>query len=480
MTIDAVEVVRSGTALAVRAGGQTRLHRWIDLAGQLGAPDPRRSRFAGARVAAGGIEVDLAGGGRERIAIEEPPVVVVETTGLVMLSDHRGEDRLGFILGGAVIAVGGRVEWVGKREDLGRTGIDLRRAHRVDAGGRLVTPGLVDCHAHPIFAGDRSDEFARRAAGQTYLEIARAGGGIAATVAATRAAHFDDLVALACARLDGALACGTTAMEAKSGYDLTVDGELRMLEAARAADSLHPIDLEPTLLGAHALPAGRERGDYLREVCDQMIPKAAAAGLCRAVDVYCDEGAFTLEETRRVLEAARAAGLLLRAHVGQFADLGAAPLVAELGGISIDHVEQIAPEAMRALAAHSVVAVMLPGACVQLRLSPPPVAALRDAGIAMAVASDLNPGSSLCEALPVQMWLAATHYGMTVEETWLGVTRHAARALGRADLGWLGPGSAADLVVWNAERPAEIPYRYGAGRALVHQVVKSGRPLPRG
>ncbi|HEY8143677.1 MAG TPA: imidazolonepropionase, partial [Kofleriaceae bacterium] len=323
-------------------------------------------------------------------------------------------------------------------------------------------------------------EFARRAAGQTYLEIARAGGGIAATVAATRAAHFDDLVALACARLDGALACGTTAMEAKSGYDLTVDGELRMLEAARAADSLHPIDLEPTLLGAHAVPAGRDRGDYLREVCEQMIPLAAAAGLCRAVDVYCDEGAFTLEETRRVLEAARDAGLLLRAHVGQFADLGAAPLVAELGGISIDHVEQIAPEAMRALAAHSVVAVMLPGACVQLRLSPPPVAALRAAGIAMAVASDLNPGSSLCEALPVQMWLAATHYGMTVEEAWLGVTRHAARALGRADLGWLGPGSAADLVVWNAERPAEIPYRYGAGRSLVHQVVKSGRPLPRG
>ena len=480
MTVDSVEVVRSGTALTVRAAGRTRLVRWIDVAGQLGAPDPRRSRFAGARIAGGGIEVDVAGGGRERIAIGDPPVLVVETSGLVMLSDLRGDDPLGMILGGAVIAIGGRVEWVGKREDLARTGIDLRRAHRVDAGGRLVTPGLVDCHAHPIFAGDRSDEFARRAAGQTYLEIARAGGGIAATVAATRAAHFDDLVALACARLDGALACGTTAMEAKSGYDLTVDGELRMLEAARAADSLHSIDLEPTLLGAHALPAGRDRGDYLREVCEQMIPQAAAAGLCRAVDVYCDEGAFTLEETRRVLEAARDAGLLLRAHVGQFADLGAAPLLAELGGISIDHVEQIAPEAMRALAAHSVVAVMLPGACVQLRLSPPPVAALRTAGIAMAVASDLNPGSSLCEALPVQMWLAATHYGMTVEETWLGVTRHAARALGRADLGWLGPGSAADLVVWNAERPAEIPYRYGAGRALVHQVIKSGRPVPRG
>ena len=173
MTIDGVEVVRSGTALAVRAGGRTRLIRWIDLAAQLGAPDPRRSRFAGARLASGGIEVDLAGGGRERVAIEEPSVVVVETSGLVMLSDPRGEDHLGMILGGALVAVGGRVEWVGKREDLTRSGIDLRRAHRVDAGGRLVTPGLVDCHAHPIFAGDRSDEFARRAAGQTYLETVR-------------------------------------------------------------------------------------------------------------------------------------------------------------------------------------------------------------------------------------------------------------------------------------------------------------------
>jgi len=477
MIVESVEVVRSGTALRVRAGGKTRLVRWIDLASQLGAPDARSSRFTAARVARGVVEVELLAGGRERVEIDEAPTLVIEGAGLLMMSDRRGEDPLGMTGDGAVIAVGGRVEWVGTRADLPRTGIDLARARRIDAGGRLVTPGLVDCHAHPVFAGDRAGEFARRAAGQSYLEIARAGGGIAATVQATRAASFDDLVALTCARLDGALACGTTAMEAKSGYDLTADGELRMLEAARAADSLHAVDLEPTLLGAHALPPGRGRDDYVREICEQMIPRAAAAGLCRAVDVYCDEGAFTLEETGRVLEAARAHGLLLRAHVGQFADLGAGRLVAELGGISVDHVEQISADAMRALAAHAVVAVMLPGACVQLRLPPPPVAALRTAGVALAVATDLNPGSSLCESLPLQMWLAATHYGMTVDETWLGVTRHAARALGRADLGWLGPGSAADLVIWNADSPAEIPYRYGAGRALVHQVIKSGRLL---
>jgi imidazolonepropionase len=182
------------------------------------------------------------------------------------------------------------------------------------------------------------------------------------------------------------------------------------------------------------------------------------------------------DETRRVLEAGRQQGLALRCHAGQFADLGAAELVAEMGGLSADHLEKVSPSGMRAMAAHGVVAVMLPGACVQLRLQPPPVAALRQAGVAMAVGSDLNPGSSLCEALPVQMWLATTHYGMTVDEAWLGVTRHAARALGRTDLGLLAPGSAADLVVWNVERPAEVPYSYGAGSALVRNVFKAGRP----
>jgi imidazolonepropionase len=470
-----VEVVRAGTALSV-AG---RVMRWIDLAPQLGAPDPRRSRFTAARLAGDSVEVELAGGGRERVDLRQPDrVLVVETRGPLMTSDPRGADPLGLIEGGALVAIGGRVEWTGRSDELFRTGIDLSRAVRIDAGDRLVSPGLVDCHAHPIFAGDRSDEFARRAAGQSYLEIARAGGGIAATVAATRAASFDDLVALTCARLDGALAAGTTTMEAKSGYDLTVEGELRLLEVARAADSLHSIDLEPTLLGAHVVPADRDRTDYVTEVVEQMIPRAAAAGLCGAVDVYCDEGAFTRDETRRILDAARSAGLLLRAHVGQFADLGAGEMVAELGGVSVDHVEQLSPAAMRILAAHSVVAVMLPGACVQLKLAPPPVAALRAAGVALAVASDLNPGSSHCESLPIQMWLAATHYGMTVEEAWLGVTRHAGRALGRADVGWLGPGAAADLVLWNARRPAEIPYRYGAAN-LVHQVIKCGRALPR-
>lgn len=483
------EVVRSGTALAVGlADGATRLLRWIDLAPLLGKPDPATSRFAEARVESGAVEVELAGGGgRERLHAADVagvaahrPELVVETSGLLMTCDGGPDRPLGEIKGGAVVMGGGRILWVGPRQDLARSGLDLTGAARLDAGARLVTPGLIDCHAHPIFAGSRAGEFGQRAAGESYLDIARGGGGIAATVTATRAASIDDLIQLTCARLGRAVAAGTTTMEAKSGYDLTVDGELRMLEVALAADALSPVDLEPTLLGAHALPPGRpasERGAYVAEVAEQMVPRAAEARLARAVDVYCDEGAFTLEEARRVLDAGRRAGLLVRAHAGQFADLGCAELVADLGGVSADHLEQVGEAGMRAMAAHGVVAVMLPGACVQLRLAPPPVASLRQAGVALAVASDLNPGSSLSESLLVPMWLAATHYGMTIDEVWLGVTRHAARVLGRPDLGNVARGAAADLVVWEAEQPAEIPYRYGAGAALVHRVVKAGRPV---
>ena len=484
MRVESARVVRGGAAVEVCwQGGRGQLVRWIDLP-VLGDPDPRASRIAAARAAGDRVELELAGGAREVIDLaalvgpgERQVDLVVETSGPLMTCDGDGTDRLGVREGGAVLIGGGKVRWVGPRADAGACGLDLSRARRLDAGARLVTPGLVDCHAHPVFAGDRSDEFARRAAGQSYLEIAAAGGGIAATVKATRAASLDELVALTCGRLDRALACGTTTMEAKSGYDGTVDGELRMLLAARVADGLHPVDLEPTLLGAHALPPERsgDRDAFVAEVAGEMVRRAAEGDLCRMVDVYCDQGAFTLEETRRILEAGRAAGLQLRAHVGQFADLGAAALLAELGGLSVDHVEQIAPEAMAALAAHGVVAVMLPGACVQLRLPPPPVAALREAGVPLAVATDLNPGSSLSESLPLQMWLATTHYGMTVEEAWLGVTRHAARALARSDLGWIAPGAAADLVIWDAAHPAEIPYHYGANR--VRQVIKAGRPL---
>lgn len=406
-----------------------------------------------------------------------PGDLVVQGAGLLLTARSSDGDPLGLIRDGALVCRDGAVAWVGTTADLPRCGIDLDGMARLDAGGRLVTPGLIDCHVHPIFAGNRADEFGRRAAGQGYLEIAAAGGGINATLAPTRAASVDEHIAITCARLDRMLATGTTTCEAKSGYDLTVDGEIRMLEIARAAGAVHPIDVVPTLLGAHLVPPERadDRDGYVDDVIERMIP-AAAAGLAEAIDVYCDQGAYTLDETRRILTAGAAAGLAVRAHVGQFSDLGGAELVAELGGRSVDHLEQVSPAGIAALAHAGVVAVMLPGACVQLRMAPPPVAALRRAGVPLAVASDLNPGSTYCESLPLQMWLATTHLGMTVEETWLGVTRIAARVLGRPDRGTLEVGAAADLALWDAEVPAEIPYRYGAN--LIHRIIKSGTPIP--
>jgi imidazolonepropionase len=380
------------------------------------------------------------------------------TNARVMTCEGNG---LGVVDRGAVVILDDRVAWAGAADEIPH---DFHALRRLDVEGRLVTPGLVDCHAHPLFAGDRAAEFAMRARGATYQEIAAAGGGIAATLGPTRAATIDELVARTQARASRALACGTTTMEAKSGYDLTLDGEARLLEVARIVREAGPVTLVPTLL-CHLVPpeARAERAAYVEAFARELVPQVAQQGLATSVDVYCDDGAFTLSETRTVLAAAKACDLDVRAHVGQFADLGGAALLAELGALSADHLEQIDRDGMRALAQAGVVGVMLPAACVQLRMAPPPVAALRDAGVALAVATDLNPGTSYCESLPLAMWLATTHYGMTVEEAWLGVTRIAARALDReAELGRLGAGARADVVVWNTDEPAEIPYHVGA------------------
>jgi imidazolonepropionase len=339
-----------------------------------------------------------------------------------------------------------------------------------------VTPGLVDCHTHAIFAGERAGEFAMRAAGKPYLEIARAGGGIAATLGPTRAASDADLVAALVERLDAALYGGTTTIEVKSGYDLTVDGELRLLRCVAAAAHRRAQRIVPTLL-AHLVPPERaaSRPRFLAELCDQLIPRAAAGRLATSVDVYCDEGAFTLDDSRALFAAARAAGLAVRGHVGQFRDLGGAELIGEHGGLSADHLEQVSDAGITALARAGTIAVLLPGACVQLRLPVPPVDRLRRAGLAMAIASDLNPGSSYCETLPIQMWLATTHFGMTVDEAWLGVTRHAARALGVAG-GTLTAGARADVILWACDDPAHVPYRYGAATQLIDTVFVAGKP----
>lgn len=395
----------------------------------------------------------------------EPVDRVIVRNARIMTCDPARAD-LGMIDDGALVIEDGRVAWVGPAADA-PAGADI------DAGGRLVTPGLVDCHTHAIFAGDRANEFAMRAAGAGYLEIAAAGGGINASLGPTRAASDDELVRLLDDRLARVRGQGTTTIEIKSGYDLTVEGELRLLRCVARAET--KIRTVPTLL-AHLVPPERkaDRDAFVRELADELVPRVAAERLATSVDVYCDDGAFTLAETTAILHAAKAAGLAVRGHVGQFQDLGAAQLLADLGALSGDHLEQIDDAGIAALARAGIVAVMLPGACVQLRLPVPPIAKLRAAGVAMAVASDLNPGSSYCESLAVQLWLATTHFGMTVEEAWLGVTRHAARALGLAGakVGTLAVGAPADFVVWKVDEPASVPYRYGA--SLVDAVYVAG------
>jgi imidazolonepropionase len=384
----------------------------------------------------------------------------------VMTCDAAREG-LGIIEDGAVAIEQGAVTWVGASSEA------PHGDRHVDLDGRLLTPGLVDCHTHAIFAGDRANEFAMRARGATYLEIAAAGGGIAATLGPTRSASDAELVSLLDARLAAARAGGTTTIEVKSGYDLTLAGELRLLRCMR--ESKAGLRIVPTLL-VHLVPPERnaDREVYVREVCEQLVPRTAVDTLATSVDIYCDEGAYTLVEMRAVLGAAKRAGLATRAHVGQFKDLGGAELLAELGALSGDHLEQISDAGIAAMAASGVVAVMLPGACVQLRLPVPPVDKFRAARVPMAIATDLNPGSSFCETLGVQLWLATTHFGMTVEEAWLGVTRHAARALGLAnDAGVIRAGVHADLVAWKTNEPGEVPYRYGTN--LVDRVWIAGR-----
>jgi imidazolonepropionase len=382
------------------------------------------------------------------------------------------DDPLGQISPGAIGIAGDRIAFVGSDHEVPPTA-----TREIDLEGRMVTPGLVDCHTHAIFAGERSSEMAMRAAGKTYREIAAAGGGIVATTNHTRNAGWDELRQQTEHRLWLAQRGGTTTIEVKSGYDLTVDGELRLLRIVAELAGERRQTVVPTLL-CHVVPVerARDRAAYVDELVNSLVPAVAVDKLAAAVDVYCDEGAFTLDETRAILGAARAAGLAVRGHVGQFADLGAAELLGELGARCADHVEQISDAGIAALARAGTVAVMLPGACIQLRLPVPPVDRLRAGGVAMAIATDLNPGSSWSQTLAVQMWLATTHYGMTIDEAWLGVTRHAARALGlEASAGSLDVGRRADLVVWSCERPAEVPYRYDT--RLVSQVWIAGEQI---
>ncbi len=381
----------------------------------------------------------------------------------------------GAIPDGALGIKDGRIVHVGRRDALPAAPQDLAEVVH-SGGGCWLTPGLIDCHTHLVYAGNRANEFEMRLNGASYEEIARAGGGIVATVRATRAADEPHLVAESLPRLDSLLAEGVTTVEIKSGYGLDTEAELRILRAARRLASLRPVQVSPTFLGAHAVPpeAKADPEAYVTRVCDEMIPRVAAGGLAEAVDAFCEGIGFSPAQTRRVFEAARRHGLAVKLHAEQLSNLGGAALVAEFGGLSADHVEHLDEAGAAAMAEAGTVAVLLPGAFYFLRETrKPPVAMLRRHCVAMAVATDCNPGTSPATSLLLMLNMACTLFGLTPEEALAGVTREAARALGKADRGMLAPGLRADLALWHIGAPAELAYAIGFNPCAA--VVNGGR-----
>lgn len=367
----------------------------------------------------------------------------------------------GAIRDGAVGIVGDRIAWLGRRADLPR---DVPAAQAVSCGGAWLTPGLVDCHTHIVYAGNRAAEFERRLQGASYADIARDGGGIAATVRATRAADERELAAQSLPRMAALAAEGVTMIEVKSGYGLDTAAELKQLRVARELSAELGVAVRTTLLAAHALPpefAGRA-DDYVDYVCGDTIPAAARAGVADAVDAYCEGIGFTPAQTRRVFAAARAHGLPVKLHADQLSDTGGAGLAAAASALSADHLEYTSDAGVAAMAKAGTVAVLLPGAFYALRETRiPPVAAFRRERVPMAVATDCNPGTSPVTSLLLMVNMACTLFGLTPEEALAGVTVHAARALGLADRGILAPGLRADLACWAVAEPAELAYRIG-------------------
>lgn len=391
------------------------------------------------------------------------------------IATMRGGD-VSLVEDGALEEEGGRITWIGTSQDARARGASREGA--IDARGALVTPGLADCHTHLVYAGHRADDFRRRLAGESYEDIARAGGGILSTVRATRQAAPAALQAQALPRLDALLAEGVTAVEVKSGYGLDLENELKCLRVARSLAKLRRVQVSTTLLGAHAVPpefAGRA-DEYVDFVCATLIPAASREGLADAVDAFCEAIAFTPVQVRRVFGAARAHGLRVRLHADQLTNGGGAALAAEFGALSADHLEHTDEAGVAALARAGTVAVLLPVACYFLRdARRPPVEALRRHGVPMAVATDCNPGTAPCASLLTAMNMACTLFGLTPEEALAGATVHAARALGAAaGRGTLEPGKRADFVVWDAETPAELAWTVAGRRPLQVKTAPEG------
>jgi len=388
-----------------------------------------------------------------------------------------GADAYGQSAADAVAVKDGRIAWLGSAAEATR----LAGAQHIpvdDCTGLWMTPGLIDCHTHLVYGGNRVEEFEKRLCGVPYEEIARAGGGIQSTVRATRAEGAGELAASAKIRAQRLMSEGVTTIEVKSGYGLDFDTERRMLEVARGLGRELPVSIQTTFLGLHALPpAYRDRrAAFVAEVSGPWLDRLASLELIDAVDAFCENIAFTLAETEVFLRAARAKGLRAHVHAGQLSDMGAAELAARYGALSVDHVEYLSKHGIGALAAAGTVAVLLPGAYFTLRqTTPPPVPALRMAGVPLAVSTDSNPGTSPCTSILLALNMACTLFGLTPEEALAGATRNAARALGLQDeIGTIEVGKRADLALWKIDRPAELAYHLGANPCA--GVVFGGAP----
>ncbi|HLG48750.1 MAG TPA: imidazolonepropionase [Reyranella sp.] len=380
---------------------------------------------------------------------------------------------LGIVEKGIVASSDGRIVYAGAEADAPV----FEAAETVDCEGRWITPGLVDCHTHIVYGGNRAHEFELRLAGATYDEIARAGGGIVSTMRATRSESEDQLLASARKRVETLMRDGVTTLEIKSGYGLDADSEMKSLKVARRLGEVLPLSVVTTFLGAHALPpeAKGDKDAYIADVCERQMPAIAKAGLADAVDAFCESIAFSPEQVTRVFETARNFGLPVKLHAEQLTTLGGAALAARFGALSADHLEHADEAGIQAMGRAGTVAVLLPGAFYFLReTQKPPVDLLRKHGVPIAISSDSNPGTSPLTSLLLTTNMAATFFRLTVDECLLGVTRHAAQALGRLDqVGTLEAGKSCDLAIWDIERPAELVYRIGF--TPLHQRVWRGQ-----
>jgi imidazolonepropionase len=405
-------------------------------------------------------------------------LIIKNAAELLTLSPSLEEESgLGMIQNGAVAVKDRKIHWIGRTEDLPKEFSLSKGGQEIDATGKVVMPGLIDSHTHLVFAGSRENEFEQRIQGLAYLEIAERGGGILSTVEATRKASFDELFSLGKKRLDRMLSKGATTVEAKSGYGLSRDEEIKILKVMKALQKSHPIDIVPTFLGAHTVPKEfrSNRAHYIDLLTKEMIPMVAQERLAEFCDVFCEDKAFTLEESRKILETGKRYGLKPKIHADQLSPGGGAELAAEVGALSADHLEYVSQEGVKKMAEKGVTAVLLPGASFFLSLKKhPPVREMIEQGVAVSLATDLNPGSSMTESLPLTMTMGCTIYKMLPKEVIQATTSHAARSLGRErEIGSLESGKQADLLVLDIPNYRYLPYHFGVDHTEL--VIKKGR-----